>query len=252
MILAILQGRLSSTRLPGKVLAPVLGEPMSVRQLERLSASIEIDRLVVATSVDPSDDPLLAELERRGVTVRRGPLNDVVERFAGVVREFAPTTVVRLTADCPLADVGVIDRVIRSHRDSGSDYTSNTIHRTYPDGLDVEAVSRNAFDRLIALPLTDREREHVTLGIYSRPDQFTLNSVAQADDRSALRWTVDLPDDLTFVREVYERLYHENPAFGQAEILELLAQRPELNRTEADLVVETDPNGTKEGTGDDN
>lgn len=232
MILAILQGRLSSTRLPGKVLEPVLGEPMIVRQLERLARSERIDRLVVATSIDTSDDPLEAELVARGVEVRRGPLHDVVGRFAGVVAELAPQHIVRLTADCPLADPAVIDLLIESHLASGADYTSNTIERTYPDGLDAEIVSAPAWDRLLALPLTESEREHVTLGLYSRPDDFVLGSVRQEVDRSELRWTVDLPDDLAFVREVYERLYHGNPGFGQDDILALLAEHPELNRTE--------------------
>ena len=234
-VLAILQGRLSSTRLPGKVLASVLGEPMIVRQLERLSRSTEIDTLVVATSVDASDDPLVTELERRGILVRRGPLDDVVERFDGIVREFAPSTVVRLTADCPLTDVDVVDSVIRANLASGSDYTSNALVPTFPDGLDVEAVSAEAWARLVALPLTPREREHVTLGLYGRPDEFTLETVSQVPDRSGLRWTVDVPEDLEFVRAVYERLYYEDSGFGQQAILDLLAAHPELNRTEADL-----------------
>jgi len=234
-VLAILQGRLSSTRLPGKVLAPVLGEPMIVRQLERLRRSTEIDKLVVATSVDASDDPLVDELESRGIEVRRGPLNDVVARFDSVVREFAPTTVVRLTADCPLADPSVIDRVIRTHISSGSDYTSNVLEPTYPDGLDVEAVSARAWARLVTLPLTEKEREHVTLGLYGRPEEFTLASVRQEPDRSGLRWTVDVAGDLDFVRVVYERLYYEDSGFGQQAILDLITQHPELNRTEQDL-----------------
>lgn len=235
VILAILQGRLSSTRLPGKVLAPVLDEPMIVRQIERVKRSALIDRLVVATSLDESDDPLVKELERRGIAVRRGPLDDVVERFARVVREFGPDTVVRLTADCPLADVEVIDRVIGAHLAGGSDYTSNTLKPTYPDGLDVEVVSVGAWNRLVQQDLTTREREHVTLGLYGRPSEFTLESIEQHPDRSSLRWTVDVPDDLEFVRAVYDRLYHENPRFGQERILELLAANPEMSRTEADL-----------------
>ena len=240
-VLAILQGRLSSTRLPGKVLADLLGEPMIVRQLERLRRSHLIDTLVVATSVDPSDDPLAEELEGRGFLVRRGPLDDVVSRFDRIVAEFQPLTIVRLTADCPLADVRVIDRVIRANVDSGSDCTSNTLTRTYADGLDVEVVSSAAWERLVALPLTPEEREHVTLGIYGRPDEFTLESVTQQPDCSGLRWTVDVPDDLQFVRTVYERLYYEDSGFGQQAILDLLKTHPELNRTEADLARNASP-----------
>jgi len=234
MILGVLQARLSSTRLPGKVLAPVMGEPMIVRQIERLRRSERIDALVVATSTDPSDDPLVAELERREVLVRRGPLADVAARFSIVVDEFRPSTIVRLTADCPLTDVGVVDRIIASHLAGTSDYSSNTIPPTFPDGLDAEVISAEAWARLTQLPLTRLEREHVTMGIWSRPSEFTLNSIVQEPDLSDLRWTVDLPEDLEFVRAVYGLLLDESPHFGQGEILELLARHPELSRTERD------------------
>jgi spore coat polysaccharide biosynthesis protein SpsF len=235
VILAILQARVNSTRLPGKVLAPVLGEPMIVRQLERVKRSAMIDALVVATSTAPTDDALVIELEARGQVVHRGPLDDVVARFDEITKKFAPDTIVRLTADCPLCDVNIIDDVIRSHLQGASDYTSNTLEPSYPDGLDVEVVSAAAWERLSKLPLSTREREHVTLGIYSRPDAFALQSVTQSPDRSGLRWTVDVPDDLDFVRAVYANLYADQPEFGQREILELLAAHPELSRTEADL-----------------
>ncbi|WP_223694640.1 cytidylyltransferase domain-containing protein [Leifsonia poae] len=235
MTLAVLQARLSSTRLPGKVLAPVLGVPMILRQIERLRRSTTIDTLVVATSVEASDDPLANLLEKDGVLVRRGPLQDVAARFAAVVQEFRPSTLVRLTADCPLADHAVIDRVVEEHLASGADYTSNVIDRTYPDGLDVECIAVPAFERMLALPLTQPEREHVTLAIYSRPESFVLKSVEQSPSHAGLRWTVDLPADLEFVRAVYEHLYDRNPDFGQADILELVERTPGLNRSDADL-----------------
>ncbi len=235
MILAILQARCSSTRFPGKVLAELHGAPMILRQVERLRLSARIDRLVVATSMDPSDDPLEELLRSDGIEVRRGPLDDVVERFRLVVDEFSPDHVVRLTADCPLADPGVIDEVIAVHVSDHADYTSNVLQPTFPDRLDVECITSFAFARLVGLPLTPSEREHVTLGIYGRPDEFSLRNVTQAPDRSSLRWTVDVPDDLAFVRDLYDRLYDGNPGFGQADILARLAVHPELQRTEHDL-----------------
>jgi spore coat polysaccharide biosynthesis protein SpsF len=235
MILAVLQARCSSTRFPGKVLAPLHGAPMILRQLERLQRSELVDELVVATSVDASDDPLVEVLEAAGVAVRRGPLDDVVARFALVVTEFPADHIVRLTADCPLADAGVVDSVIRAHLERGGDYTSNTLVPTYPDGLDVECVTGAAFERLLDLPLDEREREHVTLGIYGRPAEFRLVNVTQSPDRSNLRWTVDVPADLDFVRAVYERLYDGDTGFGQEAILRLLSEHPELNRTDHDL-----------------
>jgi spore coat polysaccharide biosynthesis protein SpsF len=235
MILAVLQARCSSSRFPGKVLAPLLDEPMILRQVERLKCSSLIDQLVVATSVDPSDDPLVVTIEAAGIAVRRGPLDDVVARFALVAAEFPADHVVRLTADCPLADPAVIDLVIGAHLAAGVDYTSNTLVPTYPDGLDVECISAAGFARLLALPLSAREREHVTLGLYSRPQEFELLNVTQSPDRSNLRWTVDVPADLDFVRAIYERLYDGDNGFGQDAILRLLAEHPELGRTDQDL-----------------
>jgi spore coat polysaccharide biosynthesis protein SpsF len=235
MILAILQARMSSSRLPGKVLMDLHGMPMILRQIERIQQSERIDKLIVATSSDPRDDQLVVVLDNAGVSVRRGPLDDVVQRFRLVVEEFTPDVIVRLTADCPLTDPDVIDKVIADHLESRADYSSNTLHATYPDGLDVECIDSRAFERLRHLPLSDAEREHVTMGLYTRPDEFTLNSVEQQPDHSNLRWTVDVADDLDFVRLVYSRLYDRNPRFGQNDIFALVTNNPELSRTDADV-----------------
>lgn len=234
MILAILQGRLSSTRLPGKVLKDLHGKPMILQQIERLNDSQKIDKLVVATSVDPSDDELVYVLKEAGIEVRRGSLNDVADRFANVVEEFQPETIVRLTADCPLTDPRIIDQVISAHISSNADYSSNTLKPTFPDGLDVECISLNAFNRLLSLDLTRPEKEHVTLAIYSNPHKFELNSVVQTTDFSNLRWTVDVQEDLDFARLVYGQLYDENKHFGQSEILDLLQLHPEISRTDVE------------------
>jgi len=235
MKLAILQARSTSTRLPGKVLAPIVGKPMLVHQVERIQRSTLLDGLVVATSADPSDDELAQVMTDHGVTVRRGPLDDVFSRFAVVVEEFLPDTIVRLTGDNPLADPDVIDEVLRGHLDAGSDYTSNSLERSYPYGLDVECVTGEAFARLAAIDLDADEREHVTMGFYRRPDQFSLHAVTQALDVSTLRWSVDYPEDFAFVTAVYERLYADNPTFGQADVLALIEAQPELRHTVNDV-----------------
>jgi len=235
MILAILQARLSSTRLPGKVLMDLHGEPMILRQIERIRQSTRIDALVVATSVDPRDDELANVLQHAGITFRRGPLDDVVERFRLVAEEWEPDAIVRLTADCPLTDPEVIDAVIDDHLAKRADYSSNTLHPTFPDGLDVECFDARAFLRLCELPLSEMEREHVTMGMYSRPDEFTLNSYEQKPDLSHLRWTVDVPDDLTFARLVYSLLYDQKPAFRQRDVLELVTNNPVLSRTDSEV-----------------
>ncbi|WP_286329405.1 cytidylyltransferase domain-containing protein [Agromyces marinus] len=235
MMLAVLQARCSSTRLPGKVLAPVLDRPMILRQLERIERAARIDGLVVVTSVDPSDDPLVEVLDGEGIPTRRGSLADVYSRFAGVVDEFGPEHIVRLTADCPLTDPEVIDLVAQRHLESGADYTSNALIRTFPHGLDVECVSADAFRRLGALGLGPREREHVTLGLYARPEMFRIEHVVREPDLSGLRWTVDYRSDLEFVRRVYAELHPSDPAFGTRDILALLESRPELVHTADDI-----------------
>ena len=216
MNLAILQARMSSSRLPGKVMAAVLGEPMIGRQVERLRRAGRIDKLVVATSTDPSDDPLAAYCERLELTVFRGPLDDVLERYRGALAQHPQTTaVVRLTADCPLADPALIDQVIDHHHATGADYTSNTLgSRTYPHGLDTEVIRPAALAEAADYAADPYEREHVTPYIYRRPDTYRLAGVARHESLARLRWTVDFPEDLDFVRDVYARLYPRDPGFG--------------------------------------
>lgn len=220
MNLAILQARMTSSRLPGKVMAPVQGEPMIGRQLERLARSARIGRIVVATSTDPSDDPLAAYVAGLGHLVFRGSLTDVLDRFAGAMALVPEAdTVVRLTADCPLADWQVIDATIDCYRDSGADYASNTpAVRTYPHGLDTEVMRRAALEQACREATDPYEREHVTPFIYRRPHLFELAYLSQSPSRAHLRWTVDFPEDLAFVRDVYERLYPGNPAFTSADV----------------------------------
>jgi spore coat polysaccharide biosynthesis protein SpsF len=234
-VLAIVQARSSSSRFPRKVLEDLEGSPMVLRQLERVERARELDAIVVATSVEPSDDELAEALIAGGATVRRGPLDDVFGRFGAVIDEFDPATVVRLTADCPLTDPAVIDEIVRAHRTKQADYTSNVIHRTFAHGLDAEAFSTDAFERLRRLPLNAAEREHVTLGFYTRPEEFQLASVTQARDDSALRWTVDYPADLDFVRTIYAALYRVDPAFSHDDVVRFLDAHPELSRTSDDV-----------------
>jgi spore coat polysaccharide biosynthesis protein SpsF len=213
--LAILQARMTSSRLPGKVMAPVLGEPMIGRQVERLRRAHRIDALVVATSVDPTDDPLAAYCASLKLAVFRGPLDDVLERFRGAAALLpGAKAIVRLTADCPLADPDLIDQVIEHHHAVGADYTSNTLGtRTYPHGLDAEVIRTDVLMEAADMAVDPYEREHVTPYIYRRPETYKLAGVARHDSWAALRWTVDLPQDLAFVRDVYAKLYPFDPAF---------------------------------------
>ena len=231
MALAILQARMSSTRLPGKVMKPLAGRPMILRQIERIARAERLDDLVVATSVEPSDDPLAQALRAEGVVVHRGPLDDVLSRFLGALDAHPADHVVRLTADCPLADPAVIDATIARHLESGADYTSNTPATfAFPKGQDVEVVSAETLRRAAADP-SPEGREHVTWDIWNAPDRYALAWLesARADDGD-IRWTVDTADDHAFAAAVYDGLYAANPAFTSADLRAFLQARPDLQR----------------------
>lgn len=234
--MAVLQARMSSTRLPGKVMRPLLGEPMLGRQIERIRRAQRVDSLVVATSTDPADDVIAEYVAGLGLPVIRGPLDDVLARFIQVIDELEPDVVVRLTADCPLTSPRVIDAVIEQFLSADADYCSNTLEPTYPDGLDVEVVRPSALRAVAAVSADVAEHEHVTLGVYRRPEQFVLSSVTSERDLSQLRWTVDTPEDFAFVEQVYDALYEQDPQFDVDEILHLLEEHPALARTSADEV----------------
>ncbi|MBF0156426.1 MAG: glycosyltransferase family protein [Magnetococcales bacterium] len=229
MILGILQARYSSRRLPGKVLLPILGRPMLACQLERLRRVRQMDRLVVATSDETSDDAIAALCRELAIPCYRGSLDDVLDRFYRAAIGFSPVPaqVVRLTGDCPLADPALIDRVIAHHLRGGFDYTSNIKPPTYPDGLDVEVMRFPVLAEAWREAQLPSQREHVTLFINGQPERFRLGNVTHDHDLSALRWTVDESEDLELVRKIYEALYPRNPEFAMAEVLALLAGHPE-------------------------
>jgi spore coat polysaccharide biosynthesis protein SpsF len=226
----VVQARMGSTRFPGKVLADVAGAPLLARLLERL-ALVPGTTLAVATSTEPADDPIAALAAEHGVPCVRGPLDDVLARYVLAARELDLDPVVRITADCPLADPGLIAELLEAYRaaDPPAAYVSNVHPPTFPDGLDVEVVARAALERAGRESRDPAEREHVTPYLARHPDRFRHVSVEAADDRSGERWTVDYPDDLDLVRAVYAELYpRHGPAFGRREVAALLDARPDL------------------------
>jgi spore coat polysaccharide biosynthesis protein SpsF (cytidylyltransferase family) len=226
MTTAIIQARTGSTRLPGKVLAPIAGRTMLLRVVDRTARARTIDRVVVATSTDRADDRVAALCADEGVPCFRGSETDVLGRYAGAARRFGSDAIVRITADCPLLDPEVVDRVVGEFQQGGRDYVANINPPTFPDGLDVEAMSAKALFEADAEARLASEREHVTLFIRNRPERFRIGNVVHGTDLSALRWTVDAPGDLEFVRAVYERL-GEGP-FGLDAVLDLLRREPGL------------------------
>ncbi|MDZ4054528.1 MAG: glycosyltransferase family protein [Phenylobacterium sp.] len=229
MILALLQARLSSTRLPGKVLLPLAGAPMLLRQIERVRRARRIDQIVVATSLEPSDDPLVDVLKEAGLAVHRGPLADVLARFVGALDVWPADHVVRLTGDCPLIDPEVIDATIALHLGEGADYTHNRYDPSgYPKGQDVEVISAAALRRTAAQDHSPEAREHVTWTVRNAPDLYRVARLDPQVDEGQVRWTVDTPDDYEFVRRVYEGLYPANPAFSSDDVRAFVRARPEL------------------------
>ncbi|MEO6377343.1 MAG: glycosyltransferase family protein [Caulobacteraceae bacterium] len=228
MILAVLQARTASTRMPGKVMAPICGEPMIWRQLERIRTARSISKVVVATTVEPSDDGLAAFLLGRGVSVHRGEFKNVLGRFLACAEAWDASHVVRLSGDCPLTDPQMIDAAVGLALETGCDYVGNLEQRTYPQGLEVEVIET------IALAAADREaweardRTDPTLFVRERPDRFTHACLTQARDLSGLHWSVERPEDFAFVRAAFEALRPTDPGFGLNEVLELLQRRPDL------------------------
>jgi spore coat polysaccharide biosynthesis protein SpsF len=232
---AIIQARMGSTRLPGKVLLRVCGKTMLEHLLDRLKRSRRLSGTVVATSTGSADDAIEAELQRLNMACFRGSEEDVLGRYAGAAREFPADAYVRITADCPLFDPQLLDGMIERFLVVNCDYLANTLERTYPRGLDAEIFRKSALEEASARATKAHQREHVTPYIIEHPDRFRLCSFKGEKDFSHYRWTLDTPDDLRLMRAVYEALYPPNPHFSTEDVLKLLAERPELAKLNAHI-----------------
>lgn len=220
-VIALLQARMSSTRLPGKVLKTILGKPMLLLQVERILRAKNIDKLILVTSTNSEDDTIVNVCKKANIACFRGSLDNVLDRMYRAAKECNPEHVVRLTADCPLADPGVIDAVISLHLQGAYDYTSNTQKRNFPDGLDVEIMKFSVLEQAWQEATFPEQKEHVTPFIRQQPGRFKLGNLEGNKDLSNLRWTVDTKEDFAFVSKVYEALYPNNPNFTTQDILNL-------------------------------
>lgn len=216
--------------MPGKVLLPIAGQPTIQRIAERLAHCREVDAVVMSTSVERRDDPIAALAERIGLACVRGSELDLIERLGRTATQTSADALVRITADCPLVDPETVDSVIAVWRRSEGalEYASNVFPPTFPDGLDVEVLSRQVLERL------DREvsdplfRESFTAYIREHPASFRIANIEHEMDLSDLRWTLDYPEDLAFVEAVYRALDREGSVFNMQDVLRLLERRPEL------------------------
>lgn len=229
----IVQARMTSTRLPGKVLMPVLGKPLLAYELERLQRCQQADALMVATTTNASDDRVVALCQELNVPVFRGAEQDVLSRYHGAAQQAQAETVVRVTADCPLIDPSVVDTVIAHFKaaqtgpQSTLDYASNTLVRSYPRGLDVEVFSRSALEMAQQEAIEPAHREHVTPFFYHNPQRFRLASLEAPQNWGHHRWTVDTPEDFELARRILEALYPVKPSFDCRDVLTLLEQHPD-------------------------
>jgi spore coat polysaccharide biosynthesis protein SpsF len=225
-IIAVVQARMTSTRLPGKVLMPLAGSPAILRMMERVSKASLVDKALVATSSDPSDDVIVRTCEEHGIECARGPLNDVLARFvAAVPSDF--DAVVRLTGDCPLTDPSLVDRhvLLYCREQPWAEYVSNAVVRTQPKGLDVEVVKREMLLRAAKEAVSPYDREHVLPWVQRRA---RIVPVTQEVDLSPLRLTVDTRADYAAISAIYETVYARNPEFTTRDVYRVLLERPEF------------------------
>jgi spore coat polysaccharide biosynthesis protein SpsF len=225
-VVAIIQARMGSTRLPGKVLADIHGHPMLWYVVERTRAAQTVDEVVVATTTQPADDAIVTFCRENGVSCFRGSEEDVLDRYYQGAREHSAEAVVRITSDCPLIDPEIIDKTVRAFLAEQPDYASNGVIRTYPRGLDTEVIAFEALELAWREARQPYERIHVTPYIYENPGRFRILAVTGDEDYSAYRWTVDTPEDLEFVRAVYSR--REGKKFRLSDVLRLMEREPEI------------------------
>jgi spore coat polysaccharide biosynthesis protein SpsF len=225
---AVIQARMSSSRFPNKVLEPLGGLPMIVYMVRRARRARTLDEVVVATSVDTSDDPLAEALGHHQVPVLRGDLNDVLARYEMAAESQCASVVVRLTGDCPLIDPTVIDAVVARREETGADYSSNIDPPTFPDGLDVECFTRAALARAFREASAKPEREHVTLWMRSAAAGLSRVNQQLLANFSHLRLTVDHPDDLAAVRRVVSSVSGRGDAFDVFDILRVIDAEPDI------------------------
>lgn len=227
---ATIEARMTSTRLPGKVLKEAVGKPMLELMIERLRRAPSLDGIVVATTANAADAPVAALAERLGVGVWRGSENDVLQRVLDAATHHGIDVIVETTGDCPLIDPAAVEDCIRVYRAAKVDYVSNVLERSYPVGMDTQVFATSILADVARRTNDPADREHVSLYIYRHPEIYSLRNAPAppALARPDLALTLDTPEDYRLIGAVFETLYPKNPAFTLADVLALLDRRPEI------------------------
>ncbi|HLM69346.1 MAG TPA: glycosyltransferase family protein [Longimicrobium sp.] len=236
-IVCFIEARMRPTRLPGKVLMPLLGRPMLERMIERLRRARTLDGIVVATTDGEADQPIADLARRLGVGCFRGSEEDVLARVLGAARAHGADVIVETTGDCPLHEPAIIDKVVADFRLGGADFVSNILPYSTPRGTDCRVFTTDALDAINRTSDDPADHEHVSLHFWEHPEKYRLRNVATElpPEAAELRLTVDTPADFELVRRVYEALYPANPAFTLWDVLELMRREPELARINQDV-----------------
>lgn len=229
---AIIQARMGSTRLPGKVLMPIGNQTVLGRVAQRLSRAKGIDAIVVATTTADKDDAVVQECERLHLRCFRGSEDDVLDRYYQAAMALSAGAIIRITSDCPLIDPEIVERVRSAFISENADLACNVLGRTFPRGLDTEILTMDALGRAWRQARHPQHREHVTPFFYERRDLFRFASVTHNHDYSYHRWTVDTPEDLELVRAIYAH-FNYGDDFGWQEALAFLERSPELMKLNA-------------------
>lgn len=224
---AIIQARMGSTRLPGKVMKDLNGATMLERVVNRTRRATSLSGLMVATSTEASDHPVVDLCRRLGVSCFRGSEADVLDRYYQAAQMAGADNIVRITSDCPLIDPSIIDKTVGEFQARKPDYASNTLQRRYPRGLDTEVFTMAGLEQCWREANEEHQRVHVTPYFYQHPELFRLHPVIGEQDFSMHRWTVDTPEDMQFVRAIYSRLGPRDE-FGWKDVLALLKREPAL------------------------
>ncbi len=229
-IIAIIQARMGSTRLPGKVLEELAGQPLLTHLVNRTIQAKTLDDAIVATTRQPDDDAIAQICKQHAWACFRGSKDDVLDRYYQAALFFKADIIVRLCADNPLIDPRIIDTVVEAHLDSSADYTYNGVAGHFPLGLDTEVFSFKSLEKVFKQAKQGYEHEHVTPYIYQHPEVFKIQSVEATGKlrRPDLRLTVDTEEDLRLIREIYKRLYREREIFYTEDIIDLLDKHPDL------------------------